>query len=304
MSGTAESAVSGLARLDGVAESMEVAREACTRLRWHEGLRRRTPEAAAESRVRGATATALLEGAEPAGSQASVDVVRDLLRGAEGWTSRASDPVWRTVLAAARVTARTEGVAVAQLRAPAQLVAGLHTAAAAGLSPEHQLGRPRRPGEPTTGEEVLGPAPSAEEALARLGAVHALLGSAVAGRSPALLVASVAHAEIAVARPFVAGNGLVARALERSVLTVCGVDPTGVAVPEAGHADRAGTDYRGALAAYASGDREGVRLWLVHCSESVARAAAEGERIADAVRAGHLGTPDPAGARGGASPSG
>lgn len=291
MSITAESAVAELVRMPDVAESVDAAREACTRLRWHEGLRRRSPEAAAESRVRGATATALLEGAEPAGSERSVDVVRDLLRGALGRSAREADPVWRTVLAAARVTARTEGVTVAHLRAPAQLVAALHTAAGAGLAPEHQLGRPRRPEEPVAGQEVLGPAPPAQEALARLGAVHGLLGSAVAGRAPALVVAAIAHAEIAVARPFVSGNGLVARALERVVLTVCGVDPTGVTVPEAGHAGRAGTDYRGALAAYASADPTGVRLWLVHSAEAVVLAAEEGMRIADAVRAGRLDVP-------------
>lgn len=283
-------ALEALAALPGVTDGMERAREACTALRWHEGLRRRIPEAAAESRVRGAAASGLLEGAEPAGSERSVAVVRDLMRGALE-QAPVDDPLWRTVLASARVTARTEGVTLADLGAPAQLVAGLHTAASAGLLPAREVGRPRLEGESAEGVEVLGPAPGVAEARVRLASVHDLLRLVPGGQQPALLLAAVIHAEIVVARPFVAGNGLVARALERILLRVAGVDPTGVAVPESGHAERAGTDYRGALAAYASGDPDGVRLWLEHCAGAVVRGAAEGGRIADAVRVGRLGGP-------------
>ena len=48
----AVAAVRRLAELPGIPEQVEAAREACTRLRWHQALRRRVPEAAAESRVR------------------------------------------------------------------------------------------------------------------------------------------------------------------------------------------------------------------------------------------------------------
>lgn len=280
--------VSSLSRLPGVGEAVDEARQACTALRFHEGLRRRIPEAAAESRVRGATASALLEGAEPAGSEGSVDLVRDLVRGAASWSSRQDDPVWRVLAGAVRATSATEHLGPRHLRSPAQLLAGLHTAATADLLPERQVGRPRAEGEAAEAAEVLGAAPGPQEARARLQLVHQLLASVPDGRAPVVLVAALAHAEIAVARPFVIGNAVVARAVERVVLRLGGVDPTGVAVPEVGHADRAGTDYRGALAAYASGDPEGVRLWLVHCSNGVVRAASEGVRIADAVRAGRL----------------
>ena len=71
-----------LAELPGIPEQVEAAREACTRLRWHQALRRRIPEAAAESRVRGAVASAELEGASM-----PVDVVRDIARGASTWSA-------------------------------------------------------------------------------------------------------------------------------------------------------------------------------------------------------------------------
>ena len=83
-------------------------------------------------------------------------------------------------------------------------------------------------------------------------------------------------------------NGLVARAMERAVVQALGLDPTGVAVPEAGHVSGGGPAYLGSLAAYARGDAAGVGLWLTQAGEAYVRGAAEGERISDAVRAGRL----------------
>lgn len=288
MSTPAVDALRDLSSLPGVEAGMEAAREACTGLRWHQALRRRIPEAAAESRVRGAAASALLEGAEPAGSEGSTRLVRDLVRGALDWGSRPEDPVWRVLAGVVRATAATEHLGAAALRSPAQVLAGLHAAAAGDLLPMEQVGRPRRPGEGCREWAELGPAPDPAQVSARLDLVHELLGAVPAGRTPVLLVAAVAHAEIVALRPFVVGNGVVARALERVVLRAGGLDPTGVAVPEVGHADRAGSDYRGALAAYATGTPDGVRLWLLHCAEAVQRAAAEGTRVADAVLAGRV----------------
>ncbi len=288
MSTPAVDALRDLSSLPGVEDGVEAAREACTQLRWHQALRRRIPEAAAESRVRGAAASALLEGAEPAGSEASTSLVRDLMRGALDWDARADDPVWRVLAGTVRATAATEHLGATSLRAPAQVLAGLHTATAGELLPMSQVGRPRRQGEECREWSELGPAPDPAQVSARLDLVHELLAAVPVGRTPVLIVAAVAHAEIVASRPFVVGNGVVARALERVVLRAGGLDPTGVAVPEVGHADRAGSDYRGALSAYAAGTPDGVRLWLLHCTDAVRRAAAEGTRIADAVLAGRL----------------
>lgn len=269
-----------------VRQGVDAARAACTELRWHQALRRRTAEAAAESRVRGATASALLEGAEPAGSQGTVALVRDLMRGAAAWPEN-PDPLMRILRAAVQVSAAAEYPDAAALRSPAQLLAGLHVAAGAPLLPPEQVGRPRQ-GEETSRELAdLGPSPAAADVTARLALVGDLIAALRAG-APAVLVAALVHAEVATMRPFVLGNGLVARALERVVLRVGGVDPTGVVVPEAGHARSVGADYRGALAAYGSGDPEGVRLWLVQAADAVVAGAEEGRRVGDAVLAGRL----------------
>lgn len=278
--------VDALLALPGVAEAVDRAREACTELRWHQALRRRIPEAAAESRVRGAAASALLEGAEVAGSHGSLAVLRDIMRGAGQWP----DPLGhldRTAKAAVQVTAATEFVDAAALRSPAQVLARLHVAAGADLLPADQVGRPRVAGEECREAVELGPAPPAPEVAERMAQVTALLQSLDSGAST-LLVGALVHAEIATLRPFVRGNLLVARSLERAVVRAGGLDPTGVAVVESGHGAKAGADYRGALTAYGQGGTDGVRLWLEHCAEGIVTACAEGSRIADAVLTGRL----------------
>lgn len=281
--------VRALEQIPDVASAVEQARAACTELRWHQALRRRIPESAAESRVRGATATALLEGSEPAGSQGTVALVRDVMRGAASWPPE-PDPVERVLKAAVQVTAATEQMGATLLGSPAQLLARLHLAATADLIEPGAVGRPRQGTETCAEFGDLGPALPADQLPERLHLIYDLLRTVPDGGS-ALLVAAVVHAELVTVRPFVSGNGLVARALERVVHHAGGLDPTGVAVPERGHSSKVGADYRGALVAYSQGGAEGVRLWLLHCAQAVVTGAAAGQEIADAVLAGRLETP-------------
>jgi len=271
--------VEPLLRLPGVTDAVAAAREACTQLRWHQALRRRIPEAAAESRVRGARETAFLDGI-----QFPVETVRDLSRGALSWRD---DPLpdEQVLRGAVQVTAEAEHLRAVLSAAPRQVVARLHTAAATPLRVEAAaLGRPRGP-EAVCAELVeLGEPVAAERVAARLDGIVELLRAV--GPVPAGVVGALVHAEMAVVRPFERGNGLVARALERVVVQAGGLDPTGVAVPEAGHRSLGQTAYVGALAAYATGTQDGVRLWLLHCCEAMVAAAAEGTRVADAVLAG------------------
>jgi hypothetical protein len=273
-----------LSALPGVPEATEAARLACTQLRWHEALRRRIPAAAAESRVRGACASAALDGAEM-----DVAVVRDLMRGATAWPS-APDPVEAVLQGAVQATAESEHIIQMVATAPAQALARLHAAAAGHLLPEPQVGRPRQGGETCLEFSDLGPAPDGSIVRQRLSGIFELL---LMKDSPAVVLAALVHAEIATVRPFVRGNGLVARAMERAILQARGLDPTGVAVIEQGHRTGGapgggGAAYLGALAAYGTGTSRGVALWITHCAEAVVAGAQEGGRIADAVRVGRL----------------
>ena len=65
---------------------------------------------------------------------------------------------------------------------------------------------------------------------------------------------------------------MIARAAEHLVLISAGLDPYGVIVVEAGHAEN-GSTYSAALGAYADGTVEGVKGWLMRCAAAVARGA-------------------------------
>lgn len=277
------SALTTIAALPEVSAASDDAREVCTQLRWHEALRRRIPEAAAESRVRGAWASAELDGA-----RSTAGIVRDLMRGARERNPQ-PDPAERVIHGAIAATTETEHLGRLVTHSPRQALARLHTAAAAQLVEDpDQLGRPRREGEGCEEFADLGPAPTGDELRDRLNGIIELMGSA--SEAPALVVASVVHAEIAMVRPFAVGNGLVARAVERALIAETGLDPTSVAVPEAGHGHEGGPAYLGSLNGYAHGGQPGLVLWLQHCGASLVAGAEEGWRIADSVRAGRIGS--------------
>lgn len=276
------SAARALAALPGIPEAVEEARAACTALRWHPALRRRIPEAAAESRIRGALASAELDGAPY-----SLRELREHAIGARPWADPLS-PVEVVVRSALQATAQAERLGALVQRAPIQAWARLHAAAlGGGGGTAEDIGRPRRDGEECRELSDLGPAPSAAQARDRLRAVADLLSSRE--NLPTLVVAAIAHAEVMSARPFTSGNALVARAFDRVLIRSAGVDPTGVAVVEGGHAAGGTAAYLGALTAYQRGDVAGVRLWTEHCARAVVVAAGQGAAICDAVSAGSLG---------------
>jgi hypothetical protein len=277
-------ALARLALLPGVTEGGEAARDACARLRWHPALRRRAEPARAEAEVRAARCSAALSGA-----RLPLDAVRDAARGV---AALPDDAAGRTARGALRAVAEIAHLRDTWHTAPAQALARLHTAAAAGVVPDGALGRPREPGQaPGDGADLLDPqglpvpAPDGAALAARLAGLSALLTAPP--QIPALLVAALAHAEIATARPFLAANGVVARALCRAVVVGRGLDPTGVAVWEAALLE-AGPAYPLTLAGYAAGDAEPVAAWLRMFARAVVDGAGEGLAVCDAVLAGRL----------------
>lgn len=273
-----------LADLPGVADAVGRAREACEQLRWHEAMRRRGEEARAEAVVRAARCSAALDGA-----RLPVELFRDASRGARDLPE---DGAGRLARGAIRALAEAEHLAAdggrALTAAPWQALARLQVAAATGLVPAEAVGRPRGPGEQPldgAGPAGEGAAPVPPELTDRLAALGDVLSRPT--RVPVLVVAAVAQAEILVLRPFVVGNGVVARALSRALVVGRGLDPTGLAVPEAAAlADPAGM--AAALAGYATSTAEGVARWLTWCADALVGGTAEGVAVADAVRAGRL----------------
>lgn len=275
-----------LTALPGVAEAVERTREACTQLRWHPALRRRTAEAQVESAVRGARASAGLDGAElPA------ELVRGLVAAqavsSPGDASRGvHDAVTQQVLGALRATLAARELGLVLATAPAQGLAWLHLAAMSaqpGVDPD-LLGRPRPVGVPAEDLVGLGEAPDGPLLSERLVDVGRLMTAP--SQAPALVVAAVVHAELLLLRPFQRGNGVVARAVARALLVSRGLDPTGVAVPEVGLLAGGVPSYLGSVAAYGAGTADGVALYLTHFADAADVGAREGGLLADAVLAG------------------
>ena len=162
---------------------------------------------------------------------------------------------------AVRVSAELLSWAPTLSRSPLQVLARLHTVAAARSLPDDQLGRPRDPD-------------SAAQA-ARRGR------GARGGRRPAgHAVAAVAHAELADAAPFASHNGVVARAVERLVLVSRGVDEKSLVVPEAGPPGQP-RGVRVEPRGVPHGRPAGVHAWLLYTAEAYA-AGAEASPLKDA----------------------
>jgi len=228
--------LASLTELEGVASAYAAARDGIDALLRDRGLRRTAPDLTGESLLRGAIASARLEG-----TASSEEEIR----------AGTGDEVAQASL---RVSTELLGLVPTLRTAPLQAFARLHALAGSGAVAPDALGRPRD-----------------AEAADRLQLLaRRLLGETAA---PALVVAAVVHAELATAVPFASHNGLVARAAERLVLVARGVDEKSLTVPEAGHlAFRA--EYESNLRAYASaGGISGVHAWLLYGAEAFTRGA-------------------------------
>lgn len=218
-----------LSGLEGVPSAFAAARDGIDVLLRDRGMRQTTADQTAESLLRGAHASAVLEG-----SGSSLEEVRD----------GAGD---ETAGAAIRVSTELLGLAPLLATSPLQVFARVHSLAAVGSLATDDLGRPASP-----------------EAADRL---NTLARTLLSTQAPALMVAALAHAELATVGAFASHNGIVARAIERLLMAARGVDPFSVTVPEAGHLG-VREAYESNLRGYRSGGRAGLRSWLLYAAEA------------------------------------
>ncbi|WP_103380468.1 oxidoreductase [Pseudonocardia dioxanivorans] len=234
-----------LVTLPGVSDAVGRVRDAVVAVHNHPANRRGFPANAAEGALRGARASAAIDGAPL--TPTTSDLVSDpLLAGAV----RVADeharlvPVWKS--------------------SPLQALARLHVLAAADLVPvprhADELGRPR----PGTGDRL------------------SLLADLVTGATavPAPVLVAVVHGELLALAPFGTADGVVARAAARLAATASGLDPKSLVVPEVGHLRRL-AEYRSAAAAFAAGGAEGVGTWVLHCCAQWEAGAREATSIAE-----------------------
>ena len=254
----AQDPLAHVAALPGVADAVERSRQAVDRLRGHRVLRRSAERVSSESALRGARASAALDGA---------DLPLDVLRRTVSASGRLPEDGEPVVQGALRVAAELGALQATWSRAPLQVVARLHTLAAADLVADADgLGRPAPAGR------------------ARLGALGELLTTP--SDAPALVVAAVVHAELATMGAFTEAAGVVARGAARLTMVSRGLDPAGVSVPEVGHVELGRDAYLDALRGYATGGAAGVAGWVLHCAEAVVLGAREGIAVCEAIQRG------------------
>jgi hypothetical protein len=230
-----DEALAWLVSLEGVSSAFAAARDGIDVMLRDRGLRRTTPDTTGESLLRGAHASAVLEG--------STSTLAEVRAGESD--AIAADAV--------RLSVELLSLVPVLKRAPLQAFARLHAVAAAGSLPAEELGRPRGPQE-----------------VARLrGLADVLAGDRT---TPALILAAVVHADLATVAPFGSHNGIVARAAERLVMVARGVDPTSLVVPEAGHLALR-EQYESNLRGYASAQRSGMHSWLLYAAEAFSAGA-------------------------------
>lgn len=225
------------ASLEGVPSALSAARDTADLVLRDRGLRRVTPRETAESLLRGAVSASWLSGGESDDEAARAGMGDEV-------TGRAL-----------RVYGEAVGLAPGLGRSALGAFARLHALAAAGIVPAEMLGRPR---------DAAGAA-----ALVSLGSRLAAPTTA-----SALVVASLAYAEIVASAPFGLVDQLIACAVERTILVGRGFDPASVLVPEAGHW-RLRDAEASALEAVRGGTSRGVRDWLLHAGSVIAVGVSE-----------------------------
>lgn len=233
-----------LLELDGVAAAVKAAQDSVFAVHRHPVNLRNASATAAEASVRAARASAAIDGADP-------EIPAD---------AAVTDPV---LAGALRVAESLESLLPTWRRAPRQALARMHLLAASDLVEDpDQLGRPHA------------------GAGARLELLAQLTTGATAVPGP--LLAAVVHGELLALKPFGSADGVVARAAARLTMVATGVDPKSLTVPEVACLRRA-TRYHDAAVAFATGESDGVRDWLLFSCDAIERGAREARGIAEAV---------------------
>lgn len=223
-----------LSSLEGLPSAYVGSRDGIDVLLRDRGLRRSRPEETAESLLRGAYASAALEG-----STSSLESIR-------------AGDMDATAAAAVRVSTELLGLVPVVTMSPLQAFARLHALAGKGVDHDDALGRPVTPA-----------------AAERLGVLSRTM---LATEAPAMMLAALAHAELIAVAPFPSYNGIVARAVERLLLVARGVDQASLTVPEAGHLALR-PEYESNLRGYRNGGRAGLHSWLLYAAEAYTKGA-------------------------------
>jgi hypothetical protein len=249
-------ALAPLLEIDGVSESCAKSLKSLDELMWNRTVRRHKEYLIPYCRRISGFATAALDGAQmPSDPTMEPEV----------------SPMGELAEQGLLVTAEADLQTLAFKSEPMKVWARLHTFAATS----------ENRGQPRIGNEVVDPLRIGElppheviqERLTQL--TDVILNS----KAPAILVAAIAHGEIAALRPFTQGSFLIARATTRLVLAARDVDVDGLAMSEYGAQLIGRPAYVKALGAYMSGTPAGLSTWVQWQSSAIIRGVEMTEKL-------------------------
>ena len=230
--------LSNLLKIESIDNAISSALKSIDELNWNRSFRNNKDLIPLARRI-SAYASAALEGANmPADPRQDPD----------------DSPMGKLSAAALGVTAEVDFQLTTFLKTPLQTWARLHSF----IEESDQRGRPR------TNNEVIDPlhlgSPLPYELIESR--INNLVDLITTSSAPAVLLAAIAHAELATIAPFNKGSQLIARATSRLILQSKNVDQLKLVMPEYGFYKIGRNSYAKALMAYQSGSIEGVSKWV------------------------------------------
>lgn len=250
--------LSNLLNIPGVASECEIALKAIDELMWNRTVRRHKDALIPYTRRIAGFATAALDGAQmPKDPTMEPEV----------------SPMGSLSDQGLLVTAEADLQRLAFRTEPLKVLARLHTF----VSTDEDRGRPRTTNE-VNDPLRMGSLPPHEVLQERM---SQLVDLVIESKASTILVAAIAHAELAALRPFTQGSYLVARASTRLILAARDVDNDGLVMSEYGAFLLGRPAYVKALTGYISGTPEGVAAWVTWQGEAIRRGIDMAKELAE-----------------------
>jgi hypothetical protein len=250
--------LNNLLSFPGVSSECETTLKAIDELMWNRTLRRHKDALIPYTRRISGFATAALDGAQmPKDPTMEPEV----------------SPMGSLSDQGLLVTAEADLQRLAFKTEPLKVLARLHTF----VSTDENRGRPRTTNE-INDPLRLGSLPSHEVLQERLSQLAELV---IDSKASSILVAAIAHAELATLRPFTQGSYLVARTSTRLILAARDVDNDGLVMSEYGAFLLGRPAYVKALTAYISGTKEGVAAWVSWQGQAIRRGIEMAKELAE-----------------------
>ena len=250
--------LSNLLSIPGVVSECEATLKAIDELMWNRTVRRHKDALIPYTRRISGFATAALDGAQmPKDPTMEPEV----------------SPMGSLSDKGLLVTAEADLQRLAFKSEPLKVLARLHTF----VSTEEDRGRPRTTND-VNDPLRLGSLPPHEVLQERLSQLADLV---IESKTSSILIAAIAHAELAALRPFSQGSYLVARASTRLILGARDVDNDGLVMSEYGAFLLGRPAYVKALTGYVSGTRDGVSAWIAWQGEAIRRGIEMAKELAE-----------------------